>query len=429
MSKRSAALLIAAVLIFVIAGLLSGPPLSGQVAPQSKQVDQFIARLLQNRYALSVRSGELSGTGAQVLRSAIAQSRFVLLGEEHGVAQTPKFWAAVCKAAGPEQFHTMAVEEGPLAAAELEGWAQRPDGLAQFVAFEKKFPWSINVAREEFDMLQQCARTGQSEFHLWGLNQEGLNAGGLILSRVLASRLGNQARAAIQQLLQKNDEGYRKALQSGSIFDMFMIAADDKELAAGAALLQKDGSVEARSLFASLVESHEINRTSPAEYGNARRRERLMKTLFAANYARAARTAAAPPKILLKFGAYHVYRGLNPVHGSGIGNYVAEFAEGQGAQSLHVYLMPLKGSQAIHPRVGQHAQRHPFNHEDEPRSRYLQSMFSNLLRSDWTMFDLRPLRRDHNTPGGAIDPDLATLVFGFDILVIVPEGTPSTEIR
>ena len=87
------------------------------------------------------------------------------------------------------------------------------------------------------------------------------------------------------------------------------------------------------------------------------------------------------------------------MHGSGIGNYVAEFAEGQGAQSLHVYLMPLKGSQPIHPRVGQPAQQRPFNHEDEPRSRYLQSMFSNLLRSDWTMFDLRPLRRDLNTPG------------------------------
>ena len=45
------------------------------------------------------------------------------------------------------------------------------------------------------------------------------------------------------------------------------------------------------------------------------------------------------------------------------------------------------------------------------------------------MFDLRPLRQDLNTPGGAIDPDLATLVFGYDILVIVPESTPSTEIR
>ena len=44
------------------------------------------------------------------------------------------------------------------------------------------------------------------------------------------------------------------------------------------------------------------------------------------------------------------------MHASGIGNYVAEFAEGQGGQSLHIYLMPVKGSQPIHPMVGQPAQ-------------------------------------------------------------------------
>jgi hypothetical protein len=416
-------------LLSIAAGLLSGLPLSARVAPQSKPADRFIAKLLQNRYALSVRSGQLSGAGAQVLQSAIAQSRFVLLGEDHGVAQTPVFWAAICKAAGPEGFHTMAVEEGPLVAAELERWARRPDGLAQLAAFQKTFPGSISIAREEFDMLQQCARVGQSEFRLWGLNQEGFGASRLILSRVLASRVGRESLPAMQQLLQKNDDAYRKALQSGSIFDLFMIAADDKELAGGAALLQKDGSPEARSLFASLVEGHEINRTSPAEYGNARRRERLMKTVFAANYARAASSSAALPKVLLKFGGYHVYRGLNPVHGSGIGNYVAEFAEGQGAQSLHIRLMAVKGSFPIYPRLGQPAQLHPFNYADQPGSRYLQPIFSNLLPSDWTMFDLRPLRQDLNAPGGAINPDLATLVFGYDILVIVPEGTPSREIR
>jgi hypothetical protein len=55
---------------------------------------------------------------------------------------------------------------------------------------------------------------------VWGLNQEGLGAGGLILSRVLASRVGKEARPAMQQLLQKNDEAYRRAVQSGRIFDL-----------------------------------------------------------------------------------------------------------------------------------------------------------------------------------------------------------------
>jgi hypothetical protein len=431
MSKRSAASIIPVVFLVIGVRLFAGPPVSAQPAPQSGQADRLIEKLLQNRYALSVRDGQLSGAGAQLLRSSIAESRFVLLGEDHGIAQTPKFWTAVCKAAGPEQFRTMAVEEGPLVAAELEQWARRPDGLAQLVAFEKTFPESINVhkAREEFDMLQQCARAGQDPFRLWGLNQEAFGAGGLILSRVLANRLGHEARPAMQQLLQKNDDASRKALQSGSIFDLFMMAADDGELARDAALLQRDGSREAQSLFASLVEGHEINRTSPAEYGNARRRERLMKARFAANYARAASTSAAPPKVLLKFGGYHVYRGLNPVHGSGIGNYIAELAESQGAQSLHIRLMPVKGSQPIHPRVGQPAQLRPFNYADQPGSRYLQPIFSNLLPSDWTMFDLRPLRPELNAPGGAMSPDMATLVFGYDVLVMVPEGIPSTDIR
>jgi hypothetical protein len=423
-------LFVSAVILMTV-GLRSGPPLSAQPAPQSRPAERFLAKLLENRYPLSARGGQLSGAGAQVLRSAVAQSRFVLLGEEHGIAQTPELMAAVCKAAGPQPFHTMAVEEGPLVAAELEGWARRPDGLAQLTAFEKTFPYSINgyKAREEFDMLQQCTRAGESEFHIWGLNQEGLNAGGVILSRVLATHLGSQARAAMQRLLRKNEEGYRKALQSDSIFDFFMIAADDKELADGAALLQSDGSPDARTLFASLVESHEINRAPPAAYPNARRRERLMKTLFAANYARAERAAAGPPKVLLKFGAFHVYRGLNPVHGSGIGNYVAEFAEAHGVQSLHIYLMPVKGSQPIWPRVSQPAQLRSFNHVDEARYRYLQPVFTNLLTSEWTMFDLRPLRQEVAAPGGAMEAELATLVFGYDMLIVVPEGTPATEIR
>jgi len=115
--------------------LLGSAPL---LHAQSEDGSKFTAKLLQNRYGLSVRNGQLTGTGAQVLQSAIAQSCFVLLGEVHGLAETPKFWGAVCNAAGPEGFHTMALEEGPLAAAELERWALQPGGEAQLAAFEKQ---------------------------------------------------------------------------------------------------------------------------------------------------------------------------------------------------------------------------------------------------------------------------------------------------
>jgi hypothetical protein len=51
-------------------------------------------------------------------------------------------------------------------------------------------------------------------------------------------------------------------------------------------------------------------------------------------------------------------------------------------------------------------------------------MLANLRVSDWTMFDLRPLRQ-----GLIVSSDLTTLVFRMDILVMIPEAPPSTQIR
>jgi hypothetical protein len=110
---------------------------------------------------------------------------------------------------------------------------------------------------------------------------------------------------------------------------------------------------------------------------------------------------------------------------SGLGNYVAELADGHGAQSLHISLMAVKGAQPLFTRPGQPARVRTFNLHEDPRSRYLQPMLDNLLESDWTMFDLRPLRQGLL----GVHSDLATLVFGMDILVMFPDTTPSTPIR
>ena len=154
-----------------------------------------------------------------------------------------------------------------------------------------------------------------------------------------------------------------------------------------------------------------------------------MKTLFTADYAEAARLETSPPKVLLKFGAYHIYRGFNPMRDSSIGNYVAEFAEGHGAQSLHICLMAVKGSEPIYPRVGQPARLRSFNLQDDARSCYLQPILANLLESEWTLFDLRPLRENVRRGPEIVSSELATLIFGMDILVMVPEATPSTRVR
>jgi hypothetical protein len=279
--------------------------------------NKFIANLLHNRYSLSVRDGRLGGTGAPLLQSAIDESRFVLLGENHGLAPTPALGSAICNAAGASPFRAIAVEEGPMVAGQLQKWAAEPDGWSSVAAYKSRFPDYLHIygSPEEFQMLQQCHRAARGGLELWGLQ-----------------------------------------------------------------------------------ESHDTHTVMPRPE-DIRRREALMKTRFAGEYARMA-ADGGDPRVLLKFGAFHIYRAINPAGGHGIGNYVAEFAARQKTRSLHIRLMAAS--------------------EKDPRSRYLLAFLKNQLPADWTLFDLRALRPNFNTLVSKESTELATLVFGIDLLVLVP---------
>lgn len=129
---------------------------------QPDEASKFAARLLQNRYGLSVPDGQITGTGAQVLKTAIAQAQFVLLGETHGIVEIARLAGAVCKAAETEGFRALAIEEGPLETAELQRWARGTDARGQLAGFLKRYPESIGIysAAEEIEMLRQCGGLG-----------------------------------------------------------------------------------------------------------------------------------------------------------------------------------------------------------------------------------------------------------------------------
>ena len=394
--------------------------------------DPLSTTILQNRYSLTLSNGHFTGSAAQLLRSAVAQSRFILVGEQHGFAEPPAFWSALCSIAVPAGFHTMAIEEGPLAAGELEQWSTRADGEAQLIAFQKQYPESIDIytTREDFAMLQHCARTSPYPFHLWGLNQEALGASPFIFQRILGTHPGPAAASAMEQLLQQNAAAYTHTLRTGSIDDLFMISADDRQLARDAQLLQQQASPEAQSLFASFIESHQINRVSPADPANAARRSQFMIRLFTAHYAAATSAQHAPPKVLFRFGALHIYRGLNLVHGHGIGSYIGGFAAQQHTQSLHIFLVVVEGAAPPFHRIGR-PQPPPesINIKDDPLFYpSLRPFLSHLYPSGLTVFDLRPLRRDlRDQPD--LNPAVATLISGIDLLVLIPKATPATELH
>ena len=53
-----------------------------------------------------------------------------------------------------------------------------------------------------------------------------------------------------------------------------------------------------------------------------------MKGMFLDDLSAAMKADQAFPKVLVKIGAWHAYRGLNPLRSSELGNLIGEAAEG-----------------------------------------------------------------------------------------------------
>jgi hypothetical protein len=51
-----------------------------------------------------------------------------------------------------------------------------------------------------------------------------------------------------------------------------------------------------------------------------------------------------------------------------------------------------------------------------------------VLQSDWTLIDLRPLRQALREAPTMANSQLSSLLFGMDLLVVIPEATASTRI-
>jgi hypothetical protein len=404
------------------------------LTPALAQQNKFIDRLPQNRYLLNVQSGRLEGSGLPVLENALAGAQFVLIGEDHGISQIPQFVSAVCDLVGPRGFHTMAIETGPLAAGELQQWITSDAGRSGLVDFERKFPETIAFYnfQEEYDLLSHCAKSAQGgQFRLWGLDQELMGSSGLILTRILETHPGIQATEQARRLLQKNDEAHATAAKSGSPGDIFMVTASDDDLNQLRDLLRKERNARSQSLIDALMKSRDIyqKNMNGSGYDSNRERALLMKSNFMNDYKQTTQADSGTPKVLLKFGAWHMYKGINPLRNNDMGNFVAELADGQGSASLHIIILGVKGSQLRFAGIGRPSQPADFNLADDKDSDFLflKPMFDNLESEGWTMFDLRGMRKGFRSLE-PVDKEMERLIFGYDLMVLIPNATPSRPI-
>jgi hypothetical protein len=281
--------------------------------------------------------------------------------------------------------------------------------------------------QEENDLVEHCAQASHNpKFQLWGLDQELMGSAGWLLDQILATRPGPAATAVLTRMKTEEQKDAAIAKETGDPSKVFLFAASDAALSEGAAVLKREGNAAANELFHELVESHEIylkNMQGSPESNS--QRARLLKQTFRRDFDAAAATSPRP-RVLFKFGDWHLYKGFNPLHERDLGNYIAEMADGQGVSSLHICILGAKGTHATYGGYNRPMKLEPFVMADDDDYHWLKPLVDAQLPNAWTLYDLRALRFQKL---GAVDADMERVIYGYDLLVIVPEFTPARSIK
>ena len=127
-----------------------------------------------------------------------------------------------------------------------------------------------------------------------------------------------------------------------------------------------------------------------------------MKRLFMREYRAAEAQGERNPKVLVKLGHWHVFRGQGPSHLQTLGNFVTEFATANGADafSVGVYL------------------RGPWR--DVKTQKGLEPIALGTDSAGWTIIDFRSLRPAvAGRRFGRLNPSLLAHIYGFDAALVL----------
>ena len=382
------------------------------------------ALLVENTHAITLKDGELSGPGFDLVMQLAKGTQFVALGEEHYSHHIPAITTALFSNLHQQHaYRYFMTEQDPvmmelMSRAPVRGSQQSINDLAQ------RYPMGITFnSDEELKMLADIGRISDAEFDvIWGCDQA---SGVTHILDQLALELDDDALSMIVNEKRKiavATEHVRDYETAHLIYDAEPSWFEDLT----EAIKPEPGSREEWLLYA-LINSNKIfefydngeQGLIPGYYENNRFREEHLKDLCLAKY-RQAEKDDDYPKALMKFGSWHLYEGLSPTRIHTIGDFFSNVARFNGFESLSIIFASL-----------------PEDPEGAMKDiAYAWPFISRLDAGEFAIVDLRPFRhyRNRNLVQESMDEtwsesykeDFLRLVYGYDLLFYVGETRAAT---
>ncbi len=401
----------------------------GILATAAAAQDTALTRsVVANRLPLGISDGRLAGTGGRLLVNEGRNARFLLVGEEHGIAQTPQVIEALLRELRPAGYNTFTIEISPLQGARLDALARQPGARDSLNALLG--PWYstipfYSVAEEhrllEFAMTRQDALP---PMRIWGLDYD-VSADRLFLAELegLAPAAG---KAAVRRARDLADSGFVAIVRDKNPTRLFAWSAPDSVFGALRAAFGGHPPPRAAAIIDVFERSARINRLFLGGDGYA---SNLMRSAFLReNFARALADAPASgpaPRVLFKFGGSHVMRGFNATHALDLGTAAAVAAEARGERAFNLLILGGPGGRAARMNITS------LQYEPAPSSEVdganLAWLRPAVPDSGWVLFDLRAIRAEYvGRRGLSLSAMQDRMLHGYDAIVVLTGSTPGT---
>ncbi|GAB2543428.1 hypothetical protein [Spirosoma aerophilum] len=376
----------------------------------AQQPDTLWNRLIkENTHILKADNTGFTGKGWDLIQAGVKQNQYVLIGEDHFMAEIPFFTEQIL---ATKAFHTFALEVDPFVAERLKQTLSSADTASILQWARKAGPaLSFYSLAEEFHMLQK-ARRSQTTFV--GLDQVALMSDYLLFDELARSATRSNVRQQYEGMAKRARLAAEKLTEDLSQPMYMQSAAFEQDLAA---LAKMPMSADEKEILDAIKLSARIYKT-----GSHSLRVQLMKHQLMSVYA----SAIKDKKVLVKMGAMHCARGESYLTVYDCGSLLANLAESEFKTSLHIAIFGKNGIQGS-PFKGLPA------HELDPYKgdlAFIKPFFEATPTDSWVVFDLLPIRKALQRQTLTInDVNLRRTILGYDALVIFPTAHPSRPLR
>jgi hypothetical protein len=277
---------------------------------------------------LKIESGKLVGADIEEFKNLLSDTQFISIAEEHEVSEVNLFCTALFDLLAENyNYNYLALEQGPVLCDELNN-RKRSDVSNLVKTYALKYRRAFHFSSDqELEFLEICAVKSKAPNPFWGCNQE---YGAEHVLNLLYDLADSQYKSRIHSLIEHAHEIEHNRKDNYP----YMCCTDKPEdfFKLDTFMYSKD-SIYAKTLVKALLDSqfmydlvNKSNQDNPTNYENNFIREDYMKKQFLENYKKVQEESNNLPKVLLKFGHWHLKNGLGPSGIPTLGSFVSSIA-------------------------------------------------------------------------------------------------------